>query len=181
MIRKNKLYIRPKHAFELHRIKEEDAIVSKYGLKNKEEIWKAQAKLKLVRIAAKKMIYASEDEQKEFVVKLKKLGYSVENPVEALSLTEEDLLKRRLQTILFKKKIATTPKGARQMIVHKHVEIGGQIINIPSYHVDIEDEKKIKLVKEIKIKKVKEESINEEILEKRENNEKLNEDKGEKE
>ena len=44
MIRKHKLYKRPRKLFDISRIKDEDELVKKYGLKNKKEIWKAKAK-----------------------------------------------------------------------------------------------------------------------------------------
>jgi len=63
MIRKHKLFSRPRKAFDSQRIKDENAIVAKYGLKNKEEIWRAKEKLKIVRDAAKRVIHSSEEEK----------------------------------------------------------------------------------------------------------------------
>jgi small subunit ribosomal protein S4 len=152
MIRKHNKFSRPKHAFDAERIKQENVIVKKYGLKNKKEIWKAKAKLDIIRRQAKKLINASEEEQKKYLNRLNVLGYKVENTVEILSLTEEDILKRRLQTIVFKKGVATTLKSARQMIVHKNILVGDRIVNIPSYNVKVEEEAKI--IKKVKQKKV---------------------------
>ncbi len=45
MIRKKNLYLRPQKPFESQRIKEENELVKKYGLKNKKEIWKTIAKV----------------------------------------------------------------------------------------------------------------------------------------
>ena len=39
--RRRKKYSRPKKPFDSVRIKEENAVVSEYGLKNKREIWKS--------------------------------------------------------------------------------------------------------------------------------------------
>jgi len=163
MIKKHKKFNRPKHLFDSERIKEENAIVTKYGLKNKKEIWKAKAKLDSIRKQAKRIINDDEEKQKIFISKLNKLGYKVETPTDVLALTEEDVLNRRLQTIVFSKGIATKPKQARQFITHKHILVNGEIVNIPSYHVNVEDEKDIKLKEKKKIKKVEE--VKEEVSE----------------
>ncbi|OIO42630.1 30S ribosomal protein S4 [Candidatus Pacearchaeota archaeon CG10_big_fil_rev_8_21_14_0_10_31_9] len=150
MIRKHKLFSRPRKAFDSQRIKDENAIVAKYGLKNKEEIWRAKEKLKIVRDAAKRVIHSSEEEKSEFITKLNNMGYNVKNPVEVLSLTEEDILRRRLQTVVLKKGLATTPNGSRQLITHKKISIGKQIVNIPSYHVNVTEENNINILKSAK-------------------------------
>ena len=159
MIRKHKKFDRPKKAFDLTRIKSENVIVERYGLKNKREIWKAKTKLGFLRRRAKKLINEDTQVQSEFLLKLNKLGYKVSNVVEVLALTEEDILKRRLQTIVTEKKISTTSKGARQLITHKHVSVNGKIINVPSYHVDVEEEKYIKLNGKAKVSKEKMEEV----------------------
>ncbi len=150
MIRKHKLFSRPRKAFDSQRIKEENVIVARYGLKNKEEIWRAKEKLKIIRDAAKKMIHSSEENKADFVLKLNNMGYKVKNSVEVLSLTEEDILRRRLQTIIIKRGLATTPNGARQLITHKKIVVGNQIINIPSYHVNVTEESNITVLKNAK-------------------------------
>jgi len=152
MIRKHKKFNRPRHLFESERISQENEIVKQYGLKNKREIWKAKAKLDVIRNTAKKIIYSSEEDQLKFITKLKKQGFKVSSPVDVLALTEEDILKRRLQTIVLKKGIATTPKGARQLITHKHILIGDRKVNIPSYSVSIDEENNIKKVLKQKVK-----------------------------
>jgi small subunit ribosomal protein S4 len=144
MIRKHKQFKRPKKAFDSQRIQEENVILEKYGLKNKREIWKAKAKLSIIRNTAKALINEDTEKQAKFITKLKNLGFNVESPVDVLALTEEDILKRRLQTIVLNKKIATTPKGARQLITHKHIIIGEKVVNIPSYMVSVSQENQIK-------------------------------------
>jgi len=145
MIRKHKRFSRPKKPFDTERIKSENVLVTKYGLKNKREIWRAKAKLDIIRRQAKKLIHESEEEQRAFLEKLEKLGFKLENTVDVLALTEEDILKRRLQSVVFQKNIATTSKGARQLITHKHIAIDGKIVNIPSHMVSKAEESMIKL------------------------------------
>jgi small subunit ribosomal protein S4 len=145
MKRKHKIYSKPKRPFEKVRIEEEAKIKTEFGLKNKKEIWKAEAKIKVMREKAKKLISASPKEQQALFDRLKKIGISVNSISDVLSLEKKDYLNRRLQTILVKKKIATTSRGARQLIVHKKVLVGGDTVNIPSYIVPVELENKISL------------------------------------
>jgi len=71
---------------------------------------------------------------------------------DVLGLTPEKFLERRLQTILVRKGICTTPKQSRQLIVHGHVKIEGRRIVYPSYLVKRSEEEKIQI--DIPIKKV---------------------------
>ena len=151
MKRKHKLYSRPKRPFDKKRIDEEAKTKEEFGLKNKKEIWKADANVNLMRKRAKEIIHLGQEEQKNFFGKLNKIGIKVSSIADILSLSKEDYLKRRLQTIVFKKKLANTTKSARQLIVHKNVLVDGRVINSPSYIVPVELENKIKL-KEMRLK-----------------------------
>ena len=91
-------------------------------------------------------------EQQAFFDKLNKIGMDVTDISDVLALTEENLFDRRLQTFIFKKKLANTVKMARQLIVHKNILVDGAVVNIPSFVVTKNLEDKIAL-KERKIKK----------------------------
>jgi small subunit ribosomal protein S4 len=156
MKRKHKIYSRPKRPFDKVRIEEEKGIVEEFGLKNKREIWKAEAKIKTIREKAKRLISAKPEEQQILFNKLNKMGLKVDSISSVLSLDKKDYLKRRLQTIVVMKKLATTPKQARQLITHKKVLVNGGAVDSPSYIVPVELENKITL-KEKKISKKKEE------------------------
>ncbi len=143
--RKRKKFSRPRQLFDRVRMDQENAIVEKYGLKNKREIWKAKTKISRIRRRAKELIGVSMEEQKEFFDKLNKLGLKISEISDALALTENDLLERRLQTIVFKKSLANTVKQARQLIVHKHVLVDGSIVNTPSVWVNKSMESKINI------------------------------------
>ena len=140
-----KKYSRPKRPFDKIRIEEENVIKEKYGLKNKKEIWKADAAIKKIRNQAKTLITKSDQEKELFVKKLQKKGFPVNNLAEVLGLDKTDWLKRRLQTIVFNKKLAKTMKQARQFITHKKILIEDKITNKPSYQVSLEKEPSIKL------------------------------------
>jgi len=143
MKRKHKIYSKPKRPFDKVRIEEESKLKKEFGLKNKKEIWKADAKIKKIREKAKKLISANSKEQKALFKKLKKDGLEVESIADVLSLNKKDYLKRRLQTILVIKNLATTPKSARQLINHKKVLVNQRVVNSPSYIVPKELENKI--------------------------------------
>jgi small subunit ribosomal protein S4 len=152
MKRKHKTYSRPKRPFDKARIQEEGKIKEEFGLKNKREIWKADAKIKLIREKAKKLISADESEKVAFFNRLKKMGFKINSISDVLSLDKKDYLRRRLQTVLVNRGIARTPKLARQLITHKKVLIAENSINSPSYIVPIDLENKITL-KPTKIRK----------------------------
>ncbi len=145
MKRKHKSYSKPRRPFDKARIDEEAEIKTEFGLKNKKEIWKADAKINKIREKAKKLISATETEQKEFFNRLNKVGLKVDSIAEVLSLDKKDFLNRRLQTVLVNKKLATTSKQARQFITHKKVLVDGKALDSPSYVVPVNLEGKIKL------------------------------------
>ncbi len=148
-----KTYETPKHPWEADRIKEEWELQKKYGLKNKKEIWKAKSILRNFRSQARqlqaKLRYGdpqAEKQQKQLFDKLVRLGILNEanTTLDAiLSLTVEDVLRRRLQTIVYLKGLARTPKQARQFIVHGHIAIGDRRVTIPGYLVRKEEEEMV--------------------------------------
>jgi ribosomal protein uS4 len=156
MKRKHKTYSRPKRPFDKERIDAEAKIKKEFGLKNKKEIWKADAKINSIREKAKKLIPAPIEEQKEFLARLNKKGLKVESIADVLSLDKKDFLQRRLQTLAVKNKLAKTSRHARQLITHRKVLVDGKIVNRPSYSVSIDLENKLSL-KKSKAKKVKKE------------------------
>jgi small subunit ribosomal protein S4 len=145
MKRKHKTYSRPKRPFDKVRIEEEAKIKKEFGLKNKREIWKAEAKINKMREKAKKLITADEKSKQSFFEKLQKSGLNVNSIEDVLSLDKKDILNRRLQTVVHKKRLVPTSKTARQMIVHKKVLVDGKAVNRPSYIVPVELENNITL------------------------------------
>jgi len=166
MKRKHKTYSKPKRPFDKVRIQEEAEIKKEFGLKNKREIWKADAKIKSIREKAKKLISSDESEKIKFFNRLKKMGFKVNSISDVLSLDKKDYMKRRLQTILVSRGMARSMKSARQLITHKKVLIGENSVNSPSYIVPVELENKITIKPtKMKEKKIKEEAAEEAVLE----------------
>ncbi|MEM1405577.1 MAG: 30S ribosomal protein S4 [Bacteroidota bacterium] len=49
------------------------------------------------------------------------------------------LLEARLDNIIFRLGIAPTRRAARQLVLHKHITVNGNIVNIPSFSVKVGD------------------------------------------
>lgn len=150
MKRKHKQYSKPRKPFDKARIIEEAEIKKEFGLKNKKEIWRANAKIGLFREKAKKLISSNPQEQQALFHRLNQIGLKVKTIGDVLSLDKKDYLQRRLQTVLVAKRIASTSLGARQLITHKKVLVDGKVINSPSYIVPINLEDKITVKKKQK-------------------------------
>jgi small subunit ribosomal protein S4 len=85
------------------------------------------------------------EKENKLLTYLQRLGLVGESATldDILNIKIEDILERRLQTIVMKKAIAKSPHQARQLVVHGHVSIGDRTINIPGYPVKKEEESKI--------------------------------------
>jgi small subunit ribosomal protein S9e len=68
----------------------------------------------------------------------KKLDY-------VLGLTLSQIMERRLQTLVAKRKLANSVHHARVLIRQRHIAVGKQLVNIPSYIVRVSSEQHIQL------------------------------------
>jgi len=59
---------------------------------------------------------------------------------DVLLLNVEDVLKRRLQSMVFERGLSTSIYHARQLIVHGHISVDNKKINSPSYIVKKDEE-----------------------------------------
>jgi ribosomal protein S4 len=62
-----------------------------------------------------------------------------------LGLTIAQFMERRLQTLVMKRKIAHSVHHARVLIRQKHIAVGKQMVNIPSFMVRVSSEQHIQL------------------------------------
>ena len=149
-----RVWKKPKRPLNFDLKMDELKILGTFGLKTKRELWKARTELSRVRNQARSLLALSQDvrEQKEPILmnSLSKVGYVQSDATldDVLNLEINDLLGRRLQTIVQKKFYFKTPYQARQAVSHGHVLIGDQIVNIPSYLVNVDEEDKVKLTSE---------------------------------
>ena len=141
-----KKYDTPPHPWNAERIKSENKLMSKYGLKNKKEIWKADTLVRNYSRDARYLLGFSQDEveveKRELLGHLIREGVLPENAQleDILNLTVEDILRRRLQTVVYQKGLSRTVKEARMFIVHGHITLNGKKIDSPSYVVQKEEE-----------------------------------------
>ncbi len=134
-------YDTPKHPWEALRMEEERKLLERYGLKNKRELWKAQSVLRGFRRQARELqalLRAGNPQARRetdaLLGRLSRLGIlSVGTPTldDVLALSTEDVLRRRLEWVVFAKGLAPTPKSARQWIVHGHLSVGDHRVRRP--------------------------------------------------
>jgi len=140
----------PAHPWRKEVLAQELELVGKYGLRNKRELWIAKTLLKKWRMRARRLL-ALPPEQREalarpLISRLYELGL-LKSPdaslSDVLSLTIEDVLERRLQTIVYRKGLAQSIYHARQLITHGHIAIGKRRVRSPGYLVSREEEEQV--------------------------------------
>jgi small subunit ribosomal protein S4 len=147
-----KKYRTPKHPWRADRIEAEKGILRAYGLRNKKELWKAEALLRNYRRQARKLLVLSTElgkiEEKQLFDSLRRMSLLKKDATleDVLALKINDILDRRLQTLVHKKGLANTLKHARQLIVHGHVTVGGGKVTAPSYIVKEKEEDSIQVI-----------------------------------
>jgi small subunit ribosomal protein S4 len=146
---KNK-FKKPGHPWNKARIEKEKGLTYTYGLTNKKELWKVDSKLKTYKDNIKKLIAQqnsqAEKELEQLFKKLQRHGLIAQGNVsidDVLGLQIEQLLDRRLQTIVLKHELARSIKQARQFITHGHILIGGKKVTVPGYLVTLGEEHNI--------------------------------------
>ena len=141
-----KKYETPGHPWQGVRIEEERKILKNYGLKNKAEIWKMNSVLKGFKDQTKKLTARTdkqaEKEKKQLLEKVSKMGLLQKGTAidSILELTVDDLLNRRLQSVIIARGLARSMKQSRQFITHGHISINGKKIDVPSYIVSLQEE-----------------------------------------
>jgi len=138
-------YDTPAHPWEGDRIKEENELLMKYGLKNKRELWRAKSYVRTLRAQSRELQARlrsgdpqAKKETDQLLTRCARLNLLTQEGAtlnDVLILNVEAVLSRRLQTVLYRKGLAYTPKQARQLIVHGHAAIGPRRVTIPGYIV----------------------------------------------
>ncbi len=149
--RPRRTFSKPRSPWRSDQLAQELYLLGSFGLRNKRELWKAYTALSSIRKQARHLLAASEvvrnREEKKLLDSLQTRGLVPAGVTldDVLSLSIEDMLGRRLQTIIYKRGSAVSPLQARQLIVHRHVKIGDRTVNIPGYLVTADEEKHIQL------------------------------------
>ena len=139
--KQRKKYETPRFPWQTDILQSELRLVGQYGLRNKRKLWRHRTMLSNFRGIARSIlgIPAEERGEKEMnlINRLRRLGILNETSGldEVLDLSIEDILERRLQTLVFRRGLSTTIHQARQLIVHGHIAISRRRISSPSYLV----------------------------------------------
>ncbi|GAQ04742.1 40S ribosomal protein S9 [Aspergillus lentulus] len=148
----SKTYKVPRRPFESARLDSELKIVGEYGLRNKREVWRVQLTLSKIRRAARELLTLDEKDPKRLfegnalIRRLVRIGVLDESRMKldyVLALRVEDFLERRLQTCVYKLGLAKSIHHARVLIKQRHIRVGKQIVNVPSYMVRLDSQKHI--------------------------------------
>jgi len=150
----HKSYQTPKRPWEKTRIEQETRLVIEYGLRNKREVWKAQSILRKYRKGARVLLILMsssadrvlfEAKRSELITSLQRAGLLGPDADidDVLSLKVQTQLERRLQTLVYRKGLARSPKQARQLITHGHIAIAGRRVGVPGYRVSRNEETQI--------------------------------------
>ena len=127
--------------------------MSEFGLRRKREIRRAEALLRDFRRRARRLQAASDSAAEQTLFsKLSSLGLVREEPRldDVLEIRLENILGRRLQSIVHKKGLAKTSKEARLLISHGKVTINKRRIRYAGYLVPVNEEEALHVVREVK-------------------------------
>ena len=147
-----KTFKKPRRPFEKERLDAELKLVSEFGLRNKRELWRVQMALSKIRNAARELLTLDMKDPKRIfegtalMRRMQRYGLLSEDQDKldfVLALTPTEFLERRLQTLVFKLGLAKSMHHARVLIKQRHIRVGKQIVNVPSFMVKLDSQKHI--------------------------------------
>mmetsp|Transcript_8910 Transcript_8910/g.20213 ORF Transcript_8910/g.20213 Transcript_8910/m.20213 type:complete len:193 (-) Transcript_8910:73-651(-) len=147
-----KTFKKPRRPFEKERLDAELKLVGEFGLRNKRELWRVQMALSKIRNAARELLTLDMKDPKRIfegtalMRRMQRYGLLSEDQDKldfVLALTPTEFLERRLQTLVFKLGLAKSMHHARVLIKQRHIRVGKQIVNVPSFMVKLDSQKHI--------------------------------------
>jgi len=166
-----RVWRKPKRPLNYELLEQELKTVGTFGLRTKRELWKTNTELSRIRHQARSLLALRQevrDEKEPILIKsLARIGLVSSDATldDVLNLNVDDLLSRRLQSIVSKKMGFKTPYQARQAVIHGHIMIGDRKIDIPSYTVTVGEEDNIHFTPESKIPEMLEKTKSEPVVE----------------
>ncbi|ORD94277.1 RS9 [Enterospora canceri] len=156
VIRSRKLATTPRNPWEKARIIKELALLGKYGLRNKNELWTVLSVAKNDKEQARKLLITTDKElfMTEGRALLNRLfrdgliagvDFNDQEDIskclkQVLNLELGNYLDRRLQTLVAKAGLARNLHHARALITQKQITLGGRVVNKPGMVVRAENE-----------------------------------------
>lgn len=147
--KQRKKYETPRFPWRTDTLQMELKLLGQYGLRNKRELWRHKTMLSKFRGIARSLLGMPMNQriklEKQLLNRLQRLGILSKEAVldEVLDLSLEDILERRLQTLVFRKGLAKSIYQARQLITHRHIAIEEKRVSSPSYLVLRDEEPRI--------------------------------------
>jgi small subunit ribosomal protein S4 len=147
--RQRKKFDTPRFPWQYDTLEAELKVLGQYGLRNKREIWRHKTLLSKYRGIGRSLLGMDVEERRiqenQLLNKLNRIGILHDDAEldDVLDLTLEDILGRRLQTIVFQKGLAKSIQQSRQLIAHGHISIDGRRVSSPSYLVQKDEEAKL--------------------------------------
>ncbi|MGW8288743.1 MAG: 30S ribosomal protein S4 [Candidatus Bathyarchaeia archaeon] len=147
--RQRKKFDTPRFPWQMDMLNAELKLLGQYGLRNKREIWRHKTLLSKYRGIGRSLLGMSAEErskqEKQLMDRLHRIGILPEEAEldDVLDMSLEDILERRLQTLVFQRGFAQSIQQARQLIAHGHISIDGRKVSSPSYLVLKDEEEKM--------------------------------------
>jgi len=146
--RQKKKFVVPKRPFDTERFEQELDFIGRFGLRNKRELWRHSTDLSNYRRQARNLLALPPTERQhsemDLVNKLARIGVLAEPSLDqVLDLTLENVLERRLQTIVFRKGMAASMHHARQLVTHGHIALDNARVTTPARLMTVGEEDRI--------------------------------------